>query len=71
MLAQACGRSVAYVLRNALGKQPALKSTLSSFDVTAIRELRRIGVNINQMVRELHRRDRNAVAIPELIELDT
>lgn len=73
-LAAAARCSISKVLRAGLSKQQSIKPAppvVPVFDQQAVREIRRIGVNLNQLTRELYRHDRQSVTIPEIHKLDT
>lgn len=72
-LAFACRTSIAHVLRTHLAGHPRLKAVdppVPAFDQQAVREIRRIGVNLNQLTRELYRNERQTVTIKEIHAVD-
>jgi len=50
---------------------PPPPPSMASWDLQSVRELRRIGTNLNQIIRELYRHDRQAITIQEIAVLDT
>lgn len=72
-LVEATGRSASDVIRSLIRGGPALRPASprkSIWDQKALAELARIGNNINQIARELNRRERMGVDATELERLD-
>jgi hypothetical protein len=72
-LEQASGKGASDIVRGLIRGAPNLKPLQPRrplWDQKALTELARIGNNVNQIARELHRRDRQGVAAEEFAALD-